>query len=79
MPCSVLDFALPVVRFLSFWALCYMPLADGWSVGKVWLVSAVVAFEMMLRLRQRRRGAPPTAQRPSGDDLRFFGDESISE
>jgi len=34
-------------------------IAGGWSAGTVWLASAVVAFEMMLRLRQRRRGAAP--------------------
>jgi len=27
----------------------------------VWLTAAVVAFEMLLRLRQRRRGAAPTS------------------
>jgi membrane-associated phospholipid phosphatase len=31
-------------------------IAGGWSAGAVWLASAVVAFEMLLRLRQRRRG-----------------------
>jgi undecaprenyl-diphosphatase len=35
-------------------------IAGGWSAGTVWLASAVVAFEMLLRLRQRRRGAGPT-------------------
>lgn len=29
-------------------------IAGGWSAGTVWLVSAVVAFEMLLRLGQRR-------------------------
>ena len=32
-------------------------IAGGWSAGTVWLASAVTAFEMLLRLRQRRRGA----------------------
>jgi membrane-associated phospholipid phosphatase len=36
-------------------------IAGGWSAGAVWLASAVVAFEMLLRLRQRRRGAGPTS------------------
>jgi membrane-associated phospholipid phosphatase len=40
-------------------------IAGGWSAGTVWLASAVVAFEMLLRLRQRRRGAKPT--RPGAD------------
>ena len=40
-------------------------IAGGWSAGTVWLVSAVVAFEMLLRLRQRRRGAGPTG--PAAD------------
>ena len=40
-------------------------IAGAWSAGTVWLVSAVVAFEMLLRLRQRRRGAAPTG--PAGD------------
>jgi membrane-associated phospholipid phosphatase len=40
-------------------------IAAGWSAGTVWLASAVVAFEMMLRLRQRRRGAAPTS--PAAD------------
>lgn len=35
-------------------------IAGGWSAGTVWLASTVVAFEMLLRLRQRRRGAAPT-------------------
>ncbi|MGD0993659.1 MAG: phosphatase PAP2 family protein [Gemmatimonadales bacterium] len=34
-------------------------IAGGWSAGAVWLAAAVVAFEMLLRLRQRRRGAAP--------------------
>jgi undecaprenyl-diphosphatase len=34
-------------------------IVGGWSAGTVWLTSAVVAFEMLLRLRQRRRGAAP--------------------
>jgi membrane-associated phospholipid phosphatase len=34
-------------------------IAGGWSAGTVWLASAVVAFEMLLHLRQRRRGAAP--------------------
>jgi undecaprenyl-diphosphatase len=33
----------------------------AWSAGTVWLASAVVAFEMLLRLRQRRRGAAPAS------------------
>ena len=40
-------------------------IAGGWSAGTVWLTSAVVAFEMLLRLRQRRRGAAPTS--PAAD------------
>lgn len=36
-------------------------IAGGWSAGAVWLSFAVVAFEMLLRLRQRRRGAAPTS------------------
>jgi membrane-associated phospholipid phosphatase len=42
-------------------------IAGGWSAGIVWLAAAVVAFEMLLRLRQRKRGAapsPPTADVP---------------
>jgi membrane-associated phospholipid phosphatase len=35
-------------------------IAGGWSAGTVWLTAAVVAFEMLLRLRQRRRGARAT-------------------
>jgi undecaprenyl-diphosphatase len=33
-------------------------IAGGWSAGSVWLASAVVAFEMLLRIRQRRGGDP---------------------
>jgi len=40
-------------------------IAGAWSAGMVWLASAVVAFEMLLRLRQRRRGAAPTS--PAAD------------
>jgi undecaprenyl-diphosphatase len=40
-------------------------IAGGWSAGAVWLVAAVVAFEMLLRLRQRRRGTTPTS--PAAD------------
>ena len=40
-------------------------IAGGWSAGTVWLTSTVVAFEMLLRLRARRRGAAPTS--PSAD------------
>jgi membrane-associated phospholipid phosphatase len=36
-------------------------IAGGWSAGAVWLASAVVAFEMLLRLRPRRPGAAPTS------------------
>ena len=43
-------------------------IAGGWSAGTVWLTSAVVAFEMMLRLRQRRRGAAPTSPRADVPD-----------
>ena len=32
-------------------------IAGGWSAGTVWLAFTVVAFEMLLRLRQRRTGA----------------------
>jgi undecaprenyl-diphosphatase len=34
-------------------------IAGGWSAGTVWLASAVVSFEMLLHLRQLRRGAAP--------------------
>jgi undecaprenyl-diphosphatase len=34
-------------------------IAGGWSAGSVWLASAVMAFEMLLRIRQRRRGGDP--------------------
>jgi undecaprenyl-diphosphatase len=40
-------------------------IAGGWSAGIVWLAAAVVAFEMLLRLRQRRRGAAPST--PAAD------------
>jgi membrane-associated phospholipid phosphatase len=40
-------------------------IAGGWSAGAVWLAAAVMAFEMLLRLRQRRRGAAPTS--PAAD------------
>jgi membrane-associated phospholipid phosphatase len=40
-------------------------IAGGWTAGTVWLTSAVVAFEMLLRLRQRRRGTEPTS--PTAD------------
>ena len=36
-------------------------IAAGWSAGTVWVASTVVAFEMLLRLRARRRGAEPTS------------------
>lgn len=36
-------------------------IAGGWSAGAVWLAAAVMAFEMLLRLRQRRRGAALTS------------------
>lgn len=36
-------------------------IAGGWSAGIVWLVTALAAFEMLLRLRQRRRGAAPSS------------------
>lgn len=36
-------------------------IAGGWSAGTVWLAAAVVSFELLLRLRQRRRGAAPTS------------------
>ena len=36
-------------------------IAGGWSAGLVWLAAAVVAFEMLLRLRARRRGAAPAS------------------
>jgi membrane-associated phospholipid phosphatase len=35
-------------------------IAGGWSAGAVWLTFAVTAFEMLLRLRQRRRGGAPS-------------------
>jgi undecaprenyl-diphosphatase len=31
----------------------------GWTAGAVWLTSAATAFEILLRLRRRRRGSPP--------------------
>jgi undecaprenyl-diphosphatase len=34
-------------------------IAGGWSAGAVWLATATVAFETLLRIRQLRRGAPP--------------------
>jgi undecaprenyl-diphosphatase len=34
-------------------------IAGGWSAGAVWLATASVAFETLLRIRQLRRGAPP--------------------
>ncbi|MEO8634580.1 MAG: phosphatase PAP2 family protein [Gemmatimonadales bacterium] len=36
-------------------------IAGGWSAGVVWLAAAMVAFEMLLGLRQRRRGAAPSS------------------
>jgi membrane-associated phospholipid phosphatase len=36
-------------------------IAAGWSAGTVWVASAVVAFEMVLHLRARRRGAAPAS------------------
>jgi undecaprenyl-diphosphatase len=36
-------------------------IAGAWSAGTVWLLSAVVAFEMLLSLRQRRSAAAPTS------------------
>jgi membrane-associated phospholipid phosphatase len=36
-------------------------IAGGWSAGTVWLAAAVAAFEMLLRVRQRRRGGAPTS------------------
>ncbi|HEV3074420.1 MAG TPA: phosphatase PAP2 family protein, partial [Thermoanaerobaculia bacterium] len=35
-------------------------IAGGWSAGAVWLATATVAFETLLRIRQLRRGAPPS-------------------
>lgn len=34
-------------------------IAAGYSAGAVWLATAMVAYESLLRLRQLRRGAPP--------------------
>jgi membrane-associated phospholipid phosphatase len=34
-------------------------IAGGWSAGVVWLATATVAFETLLRIRRLRRGAPP--------------------
>ena len=34
-------------------------IAGGWSAGAVWLATATVAFETLLRIRELRRGAPP--------------------
>ncbi len=36
-------------------------IAGGWTAATVWLASTAIAFEMLLRLRQRRRGVAPTA------------------
>ena len=35
-------------------------IAGAWAAGTVWLTSAVTAFEMLLRLRQRHSGGAPT-------------------
>jgi undecaprenyl-diphosphatase len=35
-------------------------IAGGWSAGAVWLATATVAFETLLRIRQLRRGALPS-------------------
>ncbi len=40
-------------------------IAGGWSAGAVWLASSVVSFEMLLHLRQLRRGAAPSS--PAAD------------
>jgi membrane-associated phospholipid phosphatase len=40
-------------------------IAGAWGAGTVWLAFGVVAFEMLLHLRQRRRGAVPTS--PTAD------------
>ena len=34
-------------------------IAGGWTAATVWLASTAIAFEMLLRLRQRRRGVAP--------------------
>jgi membrane-associated phospholipid phosphatase len=34
-------------------------IAGGWSAGAVWLATATVAFETLLRIRQLRHGVPP--------------------
>lgn len=36
-------------------------IVGAWSAGTVWLAFSVIAFEMLLRLRQRERGAVPTS------------------
>jgi undecaprenyl-diphosphatase len=36
-------------------------IVGAWSAGTVWLAFSVIAFEMLLRLRQRERGAAPTS------------------
>lgn len=36
-------------------------IAGGWTAATVWLASTAIAFEMLLRLRQRRRGEPVPA------------------
>ena len=36
-------------------------IAGGWTAATVWLASTAIAFEMLLRLRQRRRGVAPPA------------------
>ena len=33
-------------------------IAGGWSAGVVWVAATTTAFEMLLRLRQKKRGAP---------------------
>jgi membrane-associated phospholipid phosphatase len=41
-------------------------IAGGWSAGAVWVAATTVAYEMLLRQRQRRRGARVPAS-PSVD------------
>jgi membrane-associated phospholipid phosphatase len=41
-------------------------IAGGWSAGAVWLVTATVALEVLLRIRQLRGGAPPLS---TGSDI----------
>jgi membrane-associated phospholipid phosphatase len=64
---AVLAFAATMVILISL-SRIYLgvhwtsDILGAWSASTVWLASAIVAFEMLLRLRERRRGAAPTSQ-----------------